>query len=55
MTDKPIKEDIESVEEIFDGISDKIPQTQLALEIVRNIQLDLHDLKAELERLELIK
>ena len=50
-----INEDIEKVEEIFDGISDKIPQTQPALEIVKNIQLDLHSLKKEVERLNFLK
>ena len=55
MTDKTIKEDIERLEEILDGISDKVPQYRQALEMIKDMQFTVHDLKAELERINLLK
>lgn len=54
MIDRPIQEDVEELEKILDGISDKIPQTQLVLEKIKNLQIDLYELKTELERSKLI-
>lgn len=55
MIDRPIQEDIEALEKILDGLSDKIPQTRDVLEKIKTIQIDLFDLKKELERSKLLK
>lgn len=54
-TKNSISEDIENLEEILDGISDKIPQTGMVLEKIKNIQLELHSLRKELERIKLVE
>lgn len=54
MADNTIQEEIEKMEKILDCITDKIPQFQYVLDKIKNIQLEVEDLKKELERSKLI-
>lgn len=54
-TKNTIEEDIENVEKILDGISDKIPQTQYVLEKIKNVQIDIFELRTALERINFLR